>query len=72
MNSLMNEMIAEAKAQMNAGKVCYGFAHRDIEAGSLSLRLLEVNTNSKRGQLQRVWSLNGKRTAAAKVAALNT
>ena len=67
MTSLMNEMISEASqaAQVDG----YGFAHRNIEAGTLKCRVLMVNTNSMNGA-QKIWWLNEKRIAASKVIGL--
>jgi len=66
MTNLMNEMIREAsKAAQSAG---YGFSHRDTNAGKVTCRVLMVNTNSMNGA-QKIWYLNDKRIAAAKLAA---
>ena len=69
MTSLMNEMIREAFECMKANDICYGFAHRSTDAGEITCRILNVNTNATQ-TVQKIWYLNDKRIAAAKLAAL--
>jgi hypothetical protein len=69
MTNLMNEMIREAFECMKANDACYGFAHRDANAGEITCRILDVSTNATQ-TVQKIWYLNGKRIAAAKLAAM--
>lgn len=66
MTNLMNEIISEASKKMNENKVCYGFSHRAVSDGKLSVRVLAVDTNSKHN-VTKNWTLNGKKISAANV-----
>lgn len=68
LTSLMNEMAAEAKAQVNAQST-QGSANREYNGHRINATALrDIRGSSTTPKVS--WYVNGKRTAAAKVAAL--
>ena len=45
----------------------YGFGHGNFNGHKISVRTLEVNTNSKKGVMMKTFELDGKRIGKSKL-----
>ena len=71
MEALMNEMVEDATADLNAkDNSPFGSAFRETEHGRIACRVTFVNSGSKNNQFTRVWYIDGKRISAVKLAAM--
>lgn len=62
----MSSLIADASKKKSETGSCYAFAHGEFNGKKVTVRLMDVRTNSKT-QTNRNWKVNGKPVAAAKV-----